>query len=52
MKIVIARINDENIGTVKDYSDIKDKGEVAHMICELESIKLDLMDIWENFEDE
>lgn len=52
MKIGIARTSGEYITTVKDYSDIKDKGEVAHIICELESIKSDLMEIWEEMEDE
>ena len=47
MKIQIARL-DESIFTIKDYSDIKDSGEVAHIICELESIKADLLEIWED----
>lgn len=50
MKIVIGRIDDNNILTTKDYSDIKDKGEISHIICELESIKLDLLELWEEFE--
>lgn len=49
MKIAIFRKGD-TITTIKDYLDIGDKGEVAHMICELESIKLDLLEIWEEMD--
>ena len=42
MKIQIAKIED-NIYTARDYSDIKDKGEIAHFLCELKSIELDLI---------
>lgn len=54
MKIAIFR-QDGNIVTVKDYSDIDQKGEVSHMIAELENIKLDLLELWEelnHYEDE
>ena len=50
MKIGISR-HEGNIITVKDYSDIDQKGEVSHMIAELELIKLDLLDIWEKLQD-
>ncbi len=50
MKIGIKR-EGEDIITVKDYSDIKDKGEVAHIICELEIIKLDLLELWGEYND-
>ena len=45
MKLVIARVGD-NIFVEKDFTDIKDRGEVAHMLCELEVIKQDLLEIW------
>jgi len=51
MKIEIGRMDDENIWTKRDYTDIKDKGEVAHIICELESIKLELLELWEEMND-
>lgn len=46
MKIALVR-KDGNIIAIKDYSDIDSKGEVSHMITELELIKLDLLEIWE-----
>lgn len=49
MKIQISRMNND-ILTVKDYSDIKGRGEIAHIICELELIKLDLLKLWEDEE--
>lgn len=52
MRVGIARINDGNIITVKDYEDIRDKGEVAHMIAELENIKLDLLEIWNDLNEQ
>ena len=51
MKIVIA--TDEkhkNIATIKDYTKYT-KGEVAHFLAELELIKLDLLEIWEEVAD-
>lgn len=47
MKITIGRLDDDNIFTGRDYSDIRDKGELAHIIAELESIKLDLIGLWD-----
>lgn len=47
MNIVISR-QGKNIVAIKDYGDIDQKGEVAHIIAELESIKLDLIEIWDN----
>ena len=47
MKIAIVRTGD-NINCMKDYSDIQDKGEVAHILAELEVIKMDLLEIWED----
>lgn len=50
MKIAIKRVGD-NIGTFKDYSDIKGRGEIAHIIIELELIKAELLELWSNHED-
>lgn len=30
--------------------DIKDKGEIAHFICELELMKLELLEMFENYD--
>ena len=46
MKIALVR-QGENIVAIKDYSDIDQKGEISHMIAELELIKLDLLELWE-----
>jgi len=45
MKIQIGRIG-ENIICNKDYTDIKDKGEIAHILMELEFVKKDLIELW------
>ncbi|MCK5293896.1 MAG: hypothetical protein KAJ49_04540 [Arcobacteraceae bacterium] len=48
MRIAIATDEaNKNIVTVKEYEPVGSKGEVAHFIAELELIKLDLLDIWE-----
>jgi len=46
MKIAIIRQGD-NIRTIKDYSDIQDKGEVSHIYLELQLIQEDLLNMWE-----
>jgi hypothetical protein len=45
MKIAIQRVDDKVV-VIKDYTEIKDNGEIAHIICELETIKQDLLHIW------
>ena len=52
MKIAIARKGDKDIVTIRDYGNIRDSGEIAHFIIELESIKTDLLRIWEEWHDE
>lgn len=52
MKIAIGRKDDQNIVTIKDYSNIKDKGEIAHFLAELDIIKLDLLELWEEYNEE
>lgn len=46
MRILLMR-KDDNIIAIKDYSDIESKGEVSHIIAELELIKLDLLEIFD-----
>lgn len=48
MRIAIATDEtNNNIATVKEYAPVHSKGEVAHFLAELELIKIDLLDIWE-----
>lgn len=52
MRIAIATDDvNKNIATIKEYEPIYSKGEVAHFIAELETIKLDLLEIWEDVAD-
>ena len=46
MRIAIQRSGDD-IVAVHDYSDIKDSGEIAHILAELETIKQDLLELWQ-----
>ena len=46
MKIAIYR-NGMNIVTIKDYRDIDDKGEIGHILMEMELIKKELVGLWE-----
>ena len=48
MRILIAR-NGEDIVCVKEYVDVKDKGEIAHFIAELGIIKQDLLEMWDEW---
>ena len=50
MKIIIKRSYDgDNIEVFKDFDDCKDAGEISHFITELELLKLELLDKWEDF---
>ena len=51
MRIVIERVNENTIGAFKDFSDIKSRGEISHIIAELETIKLELIDYWKKWDD-
>ncbi len=51
MKLQMFR-NGDNITTNKDFSDIKDVGEVAHFLAEIEIIKKELLEIWEEMQNE
>lgn len=46
MRIAIAREGD-NVITVKEYDDVLDTGEIAHFLAELEIIKFDLLQLFE-----
>lgn len=46
MKLQIVRLKGE-IYTTKDFRDIDDSGEIAHFITELEIIKQELLELWE-----
>lgn len=49
MRIHIYRDGDQ-VFTEFDLVDIKDSGEVAHFIVELELLKAELLDIWKEIE--
>ena len=51
MKIAIANKGDGNIITIKEYLPVQDKGEITHFIAELELIKLDLLEMFETYEE-
>jgi hypothetical protein len=50
MRIAIVNQGNGNIATIKEYEPIESRGEIAHFIAELESIKLDLLEIWEELD--
>lgn len=53
MRIAISINQDKTkIGTIKEYEPIDSKGEVAHFLAEIETIKQDLLEIWRGMEDE
>jgi len=45
MEIQIARVED-TIAVSKDYRDIKSRGEISHVLVELEIIKQELLVKW------
>lgn len=49
MKVVIEKIDEDNILTGTDLSDVEDKGEIAHFIVELERVKQIFMELWEEW---
>ena len=51
MRISIVR-DGNNILTIKEYTDISDTGEICHFLAELELIKLDLLNLFEEFEED
>jgi len=49
MKIAIVNQGNGNIATIKEYEP-ESRGEIAHFLAELESIKLDLLELWEEYD--
>ncbi len=49
MKIGLSTREDDKIVTIKDYSNIREKGQVAHFLCEIKLIEVDLLEIWEKW---
>ena len=49
MKIGIATRDDDRITTIRDYTNIKDKGQISHFIAELKLIETDLLKLWEEW---
>lgn len=45
MEILIKR-HEGNIIKATDFTDIEGRGEIAHIICELELIKNQLLELW------
>tara|TARA_Y100000310_G_C20693519_1_gene823937 strand:+ start:2248 stop:2418 length:171 start_codon:yes stop_codon:yes gene_type:complete len=50
MRIVIERAGDA-IATIKDLKNIDGRGEIAHILTELELIKQELLLVWVNYDD-
>ena len=48
MELSIQRIND-NIMTTKTFDDAKDRGEIAHFIAELECLKKELIELFNDY---
>jgi len=40
-----------NVLTTKILDDVEDRGEIAHFIVELEILKKELVDMFDNYED-
>lgn len=36
----------EDVMTLKDYTNIQDRGEISHFIAELKLIELELLELW------
>lgn len=51
MRILIERSGDA-IATIKDFKNIHGRGEISHIIVELELLKSELMMLWLNYNDE
>jgi len=50
MKIQIAKINDI-IAVSKDFRDITSRGEISHVLAELEILKQELLIRWMKFQE-
>ena len=47
MRILIANKGDGNIVTIAELLNPESSGEIAHFLAELERLKLDLLELWE-----
>lgn len=52
MKFLIANKGDGNIITIKEFLEIEGRGEISHFIAELELARLELLEMWEEYEGE
>lgn len=52
LKDINKRKDMEQIITYTDFSDVKDRGEIAHFIAEIDNVKLDLLRLWRRFNKE
>lgn len=51
MKILIGMDDDKrNIAVAKDYENIDNRGEIAHILCEIKIIEQELLELWESFD--
>jgi hypothetical protein len=50
MKIAIFNNGQGDIVAIKEYEPIESRGEIAHFLAELEIIKLELLELWEEDE--
>lgn len=46
------RKNGRNIETFTDFTQIDDRGEISHFICQLELIKQKLLELWDDYDKE
>lgn len=51
MNIQIKRV-DDTVGVFKDLRDVKARGEISHVLMELELIKQELLAMWHSWKDE
>jgi hypothetical protein len=50
MKIAMIYSGDGNITTIKEYTPVHSRGEIAHFLAELELIRMDLLQMWEEYD--
>ena len=48
--ILIKKLDKDNFGTHTDFTDIEERGELSHMICELELIRNRLLKMWKEYD--
>ena len=50
LKLQISRVGD-SIAVLKEWKDIQGRGELAHVLVELEIIKNELLALWVNYDE-